>query len=92
MDNLGGVMEKQTEEIIIDDVRYINPKGFDEVIPTGQQSLSVESPVQGKDIMYEVREEMAQVMQTQIEQIEQIESEFARSLLLGGDLNVTTEK
>lgn len=82
-------MEKRTEEIIIDDVRYINPKGFDEVIPTGQQTLSVELPVQGKDIMYEVREEMAQVMQTQIEQLE---SEFARSLQLGGDLNVTSKK
>lgn len=89
MVNVGGVMEKRTEEIIIDDVRYINPKGFDEVIPTGQQTLSVEPPVQGKDIMYEVREEMAQVMQTQIEQLE---SEFARSLQLGGDLNVTSKK
>ena len=81
--------EKKTNEFIIDDVRYINPKGFDEVIPTGHQSLSVEAPVQGKDIMYELREEMAQVMQTQIEQLE---SEFARSLLLGGDLNVTSKK
>ena len=89
MDNVGGVMEKQTEEIIVDDVRYINPKGFDEVIPTGQQSLSVEPPVQGKDIMYELREEMSQVMQTQIEQLE---SEFARSLHLGGELNVTSKK
>lgn len=81
--------EKKTNEFIIDDVKYINPKGFDEVIPIGKESLSVEAPVQGKDIMNEVREEVSQVMQTQMEQLE---SEFARSLLLGGDSNVTSKK
>lgn len=81
--------EKKTNEFIIDDVKYINPKGFDEVIPIEKESLSVEAPVQGKDIMNEVREEVSQVMQTQMEQLE---SEFARSLLLGGDSNVTSKK
>lgn len=76
-------MEKTNEEeLIVDDVIHINPPGFDEVLLEDEKEVSVEPAVEGTDIRKEVREEVAQIVKSEMEQLE---SRLLKMFRLKGD-------
>lgn len=84
-------MENKTkDEVKIEEVTYINPTGFDEVIPTGKETVTIEPPVEGQNIRVEIREEIAQAVKDELSQLES--SLMSKLKLKGEEVNVTSEK